>query len=377
MKFWPPPVPDHENETDQAEMLEAYTQWINGEKLSDKQKKYLQGFQMSGDLEPLKDLVDYVHYNFEEHKESDVFEPPAGAKQRVEQKLMSRISQQNRGSQIGKFFRDVGIGFIPEPVLGSPIDQQVGNPDSVLEIDKIVSVDPEQNADLGSDDTEGQLEVLNSLTMSLRVIEGENLGSDYSVHLQPITIGSAPNATIRLSPESNVSPFHALLVAHREQLFVVNLDQEDGIYLDGRQIMDRASLSLGSVIQLGSNEFEVIELTCAQSMVGISFKNLKASNEGGVFTVRVPNVVIGRNGKTAHIKFPVSSRKLSREHARFDLENNRIYITDLNSTNGTFVNGTRVTEPVLLKDGDLIKLGDITLEIIDVEAVPLTEIETV
>ena len=64
MKFWPPSVPDHENETDQAEMLEAYTQWINGEKLSDKQKKYLQGFQMSGLLEPLKYLVDYVQYNF-------------------------------------------------------------------------------------------------------------------------------------------------------------------------------------------------------------------------------------------------------------------------------------------------------------------------
>ena len=61
MKFWSPSAPDHENETDQAEMLEAYTQWINGEKLSGKQKKYLQDFQVSGDLEPLKELVDYVH----------------------------------------------------------------------------------------------------------------------------------------------------------------------------------------------------------------------------------------------------------------------------------------------------------------------------
>ena len=58
-------------------------------------------------------------------------------------------------------------------------------------------------------------------------------------------------------------------------------------------------------------------------------------------------------------------------------ENNQIYITDLNSTNGTFVNGIRVTEPMLLTDGDLIKLGDIVLEIIDIEAVPITEIETI
>ena len=93
MKFWPPSALDPENETDQAEMLEAYTQWLNGEKLSDKQKKYLRVFQGSGDLEPLKELVDYVHYNFEEHEESEVFEPPANVKQRVEQKLMKCNSE--------------------------------------------------------------------------------------------------------------------------------------------------------------------------------------------------------------------------------------------------------------------------------------------
>jgi len=32
---------------------------------------------------------------------------------------------------------------------------------------------------------------------------------------------------------------------------------------------------------------------------------------------------------------------------------------------------------MLLTDGDLIKLGDIVLEIIDIEAVPITEIETI
>ncbi|HIB85999.1 TPA: FHA domain-containing protein [Candidatus Poribacteria bacterium] len=373
MKFWPPSALDPENETDQAEMLEAYTQWLNGEKLSDKQKKYLRVFQGSGDLEPLKELVDYVHYNFEEHEESEVFEPPANVKQRVEQKLMNRISQQHRGSQIGKFFRDVGIGFIPEPALGSPIDQQVGNPDSVLEIDKIVSLDSEQT----NKDTENNLEIPNSFTLNLRVIEGENVGSNYGINLQPITIGSAPNATIRLSKESNVSSFHALLTIHREQLFIVNLDQEDGTYLDGNQIMEPTLLNLGSVIQIGNSEFEVIELTCAQSMIGISFKNLKGKNERGIFTVRIPNVVIGRNEKTAHIRFPAASRKLSREHARFDLKNNQIYITDLNSTNGTFVNGIRAMEPMLLKEGDLIKLGDTTLKITDTKIVPITEIETI
>jgi pSer/pThr/pTyr-binding forkhead associated (FHA) protein len=37
-------------------------------------------------------------------------------------------------------------------------------------------------------------------------------------------------------------------------------------------------------------------------------------------------------------------------------------ITDLESTNGTFVDGKRVADPTPLSDGDTIKVGSVTLK---------------
>jgi len=66
---------------------------------------------------------------------------------------------------------------------------------------------------------------------------------------------------------------------------------------------------------------------------------------------------IGRSRKcNIHINDPY----LSKEHARIFVENDKFYIEDLNSTNGTFVNKTQVTkDPIRLKDNDKIIFGDI------------------
>jgi pSer/pThr/pTyr-binding forkhead associated (FHA) protein len=50
---------------------------------------------------------------------------------------------------------------------------------------------------------------------------------------------------------------------------------------------------------------------------------------------------------------------VSREHAEFfiDPEGNA-FLTDLNSTYGTFVNDQKISEPVLLNSGDIVAFGD-------------------
>ena len=64
-------------------------------------------------------------------------------------------------------------------------------------------------------------------------------------------------------------------------------------------------------------------------------------------------VVVGRS-RPADVMVP--DRSLSREHARFLLEEGRVTVEDLASTNGTFVNGARVERVVLLA-GDEVLLG--------------------
>jgi hypothetical protein len=49
--------------------------------------------------------------------------------------------------------------------------------------------------------------------------------------------------------------------------------------------------------------------------------------------------------------------EISRRHARFHRENGSFVVEDLGSTNGTYVNGRRVTGPTALMPGDEIQLG--------------------
>lgn len=55
-------------------------------------------------------------------------------------------------------------------------------------------------------------------------------------------------------------------------------------------------------------------------------------------------------------------KKVSRHHAKLIPIDTSYIITDLGSSNGTFVNSVRIGQPVRLYTGDLIRLGDTELK---------------
>ena len=67
-------------------------------------------------------------------------------------------------------------------------------------------------------------------------------------------------------------------------------------------------------------------------------------------------VTIGRSKE--HNDIVVNDDKVSRNHLQMIMDDNgNISVVDLNSTNGTFVNGQRITGEVPLKDTDELKIG--------------------
>lgn len=54
---------------------------------------------------------------------------------------------------------------------------------------------------------------------------------------------------------------------------------------------------------------------------------------------------------------------ISKRHSRIVLRDGKFIIVDLKSTNGTFVNGKRISSPQVLKDSDKIYIGDFTLQL--------------
>ena len=54
---------------------------------------------------------------------------------------------------------------------------------------------------------------------------------------------------------------------------------------------------------------------------------------------------------------------VSATHARFTLQGPAIVLEDLGSTNGTLVNGHPIGQPVTLRDGDDVQVGDTVLRV--------------
>ncbi len=68
----------------------------------------------------------------------------------------------------------------------------------------------------------------------------------------------------------------------------------------------------------------------------------------------------------------IDSVTLSRRHAQIVFTNAEATIEDLGSKNGTHVNGSPVTQPVALRDGDQIEVGSVMLTYRLTDAEPST-----
>jgi two-component system response regulator HydG len=67
-------------------------------------------------------------------------------------------------------------------------------------------------------------------------------------------------------------------------------------------------------------------------------------------------------GKSPACEIRLKDPEVSRRHAALDASRGVLHLSDLGSTNGTFVNGVRVVE-AFVGDGDVVRLGDTTLRV--------------
>lgn len=69
-------------------------------------------------------------------------------------------------------------------------------------------------------------------------------------------------------------------------------------------------------------------------------------------------------GRSDDADFVISSKDVSRHHVAVEYDGRRCLVEDLKSTNGTFINGTRITKQVL-NVGDELLVGDFTIVLDD------------
>ncbi|HET7624121.1 MAG TPA: FHA domain-containing protein [Verrucomicrobiae bacterium] len=86
---------------------------------------------------------------------------------------------------------------------------------------------------------------------------------------------------------------------------------------------------------------------------------LNASLAGRSQELAVDKTTIGRVEDNT---FPIADPSVSSHHCEVLLRGNDVVVKDLNSTNGTFINGDQISEAVL-KPGQTLRLGQIELRL--------------
>jgi hypothetical protein len=76
---------------------------------------------------------------------------------------------------------------------------------------------------------------------------------------------------------------------------------------------------------------------------------------GVTFPLEGDQLIIGRDSSNS---VAINDAEISRKHSRLSFQGGKYVLEDLGSTNGTFVNGQRLTGPVVLKPGDVVSLGE-------------------
>ncbi|MEN3358500.1 MAG: hypothetical protein V7637_2482 [Mycobacteriales bacterium] len=90
---------------------------------------------------------------------------------------------------------------------------------------------------------------------------------------------------------------------------------------------------------------------------GQGMNAVMVSNDGRQYALAIGSTIIGR-GEQAQLR--LADVGISRRHARLDFDGTRVVLTDLGSTNGSVVNGQRISA-VALQPGDVIQFGTTSL----------------
>jgi hypothetical protein len=77
-------------------------------------------------------------------------------------------------------------------------------------------------------------------------------------------------------------------------------------------------------------------------------------------TILVDHAIM-RIGRDPVNEIVIDHPQVSRQHSRLTWQSNQVFVEDAGSSNGTFVNGARLTSQQQLNNGDVIGLGGIVL----------------
>jgi pSer/pThr/pTyr-binding forkhead associated (FHA) protein len=191
----------------------------------------------------------------------------------------------------------------------------------------------------------------------LTVKSPDGASSTYSLDKGELRIGRDPDNDVVLQ-SSGVSRRHARIYIFNDSVFIEDLASTAGVFIGGVEVRQAVIVQPG--IPIGVDRYTlIVERHDADGADAIwGYLTCESSPfTGKVVPLDETEIFIGRAGEENVV---IDHPSISRRHARVAREGAGARITDLDSSNGVFVDGRKVREAAL-KDGALVTLGDIRM----------------
>lgn len=175
------------------------------------------------------------------------------------------------------------------------------------------------------------------------------------------TIGKSQTSSIVIPDAAH---HHALLHIVNDKATISCMSTDAVVLVNGTPIQNSVALNKGDVVGIGSATFYLADPRDSKTTPVVDSKpHWKIVADASWMTQKefeiTKTTTIGRD-RSCDICLPIDT--LSRQHAQFSIRSGRLFLSDLGSSNGSFVNGERVSETEL-HNLDKVKLDLVTFKV--------------
>jgi pSer/pThr/pTyr-binding forkhead associated (FHA) protein len=333
-------------EQELADALEAHTRYCEGSALTRDEQKALHKWTGDGEFEDAKDTIRVVRK--ECVRGGDERDPQIQARvARLKATALSSFRQTRRPMRMAA--SPLPAGTDSELVQASYSDRQASM-DGLPAMPRSVEAVDMPSRTARSDSVLLYAEAMEDDAVEPREVE---------IRLCEAVFGRG-NVPFHVEGDGQISRRHARILLLDGEVVVSDLGSQNGTLVNGERITEPTPIEIGAVVVMGRT---TITLEQVESDTRGYARATFASATGESYVVDLSEVVLGR-GRHATVSLQDNARRLSRRHARLDLCDGRVFVTDLESTNGVIVNASRIDNTAQIESESLVQLGGAELRIV-------------
>jgi pSer/pThr/pTyr-binding forkhead associated (FHA) protein len=170
---------------------------------------------------------------------------------------------------------------------------------------------------------------------------------------QSLIIGSAKDKSDVFIQARYISKAHCRVSNHGGMVTVEDLNSTNGTFINGHRISNPTPLRAGDTLDLTPEHGDVAYGLGQAPKLGPEVV-LRSRHYPDILIRDGQSLIIGSSKDKSDVV--VQAKYVSKAHCRVRNDGGMATVEDLNSTNGTFVNGRRITSSVPLRKGDVLDL---------------------